>query len=55
MKNIAAFRDSVCSWDEMSSFNEARAREVMIEAGARAAHQWRHQKILTRVYPKVIC
>merc|ERR1719471_957305 len=35
----------------MNSFNEDRAKELMVE-GHRTAFQWRHRKYLSRVYPK---
>ena len=55
LKNISEFRDPSggSHWDEMSSFNEIKAKEVMIDSGARAAFQWRHLKNLARLYPKV--
>ena len=37
---------------ELNSFNEDRAKELMVE-GHRTAFQWRHRKYLSRVYPKV--
>ncbi len=52
---MAAFRaeegvDARC--EEMNSFSEVRAREVMVD-GCRAAFQLRHSTVLSRVYPKV--
>ncbi len=55
LKRVAAFRaeegvDARC--EEMNSFSEVRAREVMVD-GCRAAFQLRHSTVLSRVYPKV--
>ena len=51
---MANFGCSPGDWDarceEMNSFSEGRAREVM--ETNRAAFQWRHNRILSRVYPK---
>ena len=45
--------DSLRRCEEMNSFSETRAREVMVEQGNRAAFQWRHSRVISRVYPKV--
>ena len=37
--------------EEMNSFSEVKAREIMLEQPT--AFQWRHKKQLCRVYPKV--
>ena len=54
VKKIADFQtDEDDASDEMSSFSETKAREVMIDDGNRSAFQWRHKKHLARIYPKV--
>jgi len=40
------------SFDQMSSFSEAKAAQLMLHAGRQKAFQWRHVRRLARVYPK---
>ena len=52
LKSTIEFADFGNCEVEMNSFNEDRAKELMVE-GHRTAFQWRHRKYLSRVYPKV--
>ena len=52
LKSTIRFDDFGNCEVEMNSFNEIRAKELMVE-GHRPAFQWRHRKYLSRVYPKV--
>ncbi|XP_059084137.1 1-phosphatidylinositol 4,5-bisphosphate phosphodiesterase gamma-1-like [Tigriopus californicus] len=37
---------------EMNSFNETKAKELMIDRKLRSAFQWRHKRQFCRIYPK---
>ena len=52
LKSTIGFADFGNCEVEMNSFNEIRAKELMVEEH-RPAFQWRHRKYLSRVYPKV--
>ncbi len=57
-KNTVSFgsecgEEQTANADEMCSFSETKAKEIMVDAN-RPAFQWRHKRQISRIYPKAI-